>query len=78
MHVLPFYALKKGTNFVKFYTFATKHKVNVYNNDDLNPATVFLYGVDIWLLKCHMIQTQPFLVFLKHHLRVFYHGQSKK
>ena len=29
MHVLSLNALKERENFVKFYTFATKHKVNV-------------------------------------------------
>ena len=62
MLILLLSALKKRTNFVKFYTFATKHKPNVYTMDnELDPTTAFSF---VWsclemtfTTKYHVIQT---------------------
>ena len=58
---LLLYALKSQAKFVKFYTFATKHEVNdLYTmNYELDPATVFSFKVDLQVLMCHIIETQP-------------------
>ena len=37
--------LEEVSKFLKFYTFATKHKVNVQMNDELSPTTVYHFEV---------------------------------
>ena len=34
-------------------------------NNELNPATVFSFGVDLQVLKCHVIEAQPMLFTCK-------------
>ena len=50
------HACKKETNFVKFYTFAAKHKLNVYKEIDIHIAIVFPFGLD-------SIETQLWSIF---------------
>ena len=50
------HASKKETNFVKYYTFAAKHKLNVYKVIDLHIAIVFPFGLDL-------IETQLLSIF---------------